>query len=219
MRVALFGGSFDPPHIGHQLACLYVLETHPVDEVWIMPVFRHAFDKRSAPFAHRVAMCQRMAAALGPRVRVSTVEEQLGGPSYTLVTVQALQKQHPEHAFALVIGSDLVRERERWFNFPELAQRVPFIVLGRSGGVGTRPSPHDAAVAGTDSVSTAAVVPTDLRHAEPVELPAVSSTEVRARLAAASHTGQLPTGWVPRSVLAYIQEQRLYLGSEPPGNR
>ena len=141
------------------------------------------------------------------------------GKMWGVVTVQALQKQHPEHAFALVIGSDLVRERERWFNFPELAQRVPFIVLGRSGGVGTRPSPHDAAVAGTDSVSTAAVVPTDLRHAEPVDLPAVSSTEVRARLAAASNTGQLPTGWVPRSVLAYIQEQRLYLGSEPPGNR
>ncbi len=191
MRVALFGGSFDPPHVGHQLACLYVLLTYPVDEVWMIPVFRHAFDKRSAPFFHRVAMCERAAAAIGPAVRVSTIEQELAGPSYTLLTVRALKERHPEHDFALVIGADLIKERERWYGWPELAQLVPFLVLAR-GGVqreeGARPAAGDQL------------------HEEGIELPEVCSTAVRARL----HAGKLPHGWVARGVLSYIREHGLY---------
>lgn len=191
LRVALFGGSFDPPHVGHQLACLYVLLTHPVDQVWMVPVFRHAFDKRSIDYAHRVAMCERAAAAIGPAVRVSTIEEELGGQSYTLLTVRALQKKYPEHEFSLVIGADLIKERERWYGWPELAQLVPFIVLGR-GGVRSELRPLPPA--------------RDHLHAEGVELPEVCSTAVRARL----REGRLPEGWVARDVLAYIREHGLY---------
>ena len=68
MRVALFGGSFNPPHVAHQLAALYVLETAPVDELWFVPAFEHAFGKPLAPFDDRLAMCELAAAALGPRV-------------------------------------------------------------------------------------------------------------------------------------------------------
>ena len=45
MRVALFGGSFNPPHVAHQLVALYVLETQPVDELWLIPCFQHPFEK------------------------------------------------------------------------------------------------------------------------------------------------------------------------------
>ncbi len=195
MRVALFGGSFDPPHVGHQMACLYLLLTYGVDEVWMIPVFRHAFDKRSAPFAHRVAMCQRAAAAVGPRVRVSTIEEELGGQSYTLVTVQALKERFPEHEFALVIGADLIKERERWYGWPVLAALVPFHVLARGGVTATE----------------AAVPPArDLHHPDSVALPEVCSTTMRAQL----RDGQLPHGRVARDVLSYIQEHGLY-GAAP----
>jgi nicotinate-nucleotide adenylyltransferase len=198
MRVALFGGSFDPPHVGHQLACLYVLLTYPVDEVWMVPVFRHAFDKRSAPFVHRVAMCERAAAAIGTAVRVSTIEQELAGPSYTLLTVRALKERHPEHDFALVIGTDLIKERERWYGWPELAQLVPFLVLGRGGVArekGALPTPGQPYGQ-----------PHDQLHEEGIELPEVCSTAVRARLG----EGKLPHGWVARAVLSYIREQGLY---------
>ena len=191
MRVALFGGSFDPPHVGHQMACLYLLLTYAVEEVWMIPVFRHAFDKRSAPFAHRVAMCERAAAAVGPAVRVCTIEAELTGQSYTLLTVRALMARHPEHDFALVIGADLIKERERWYGWPELAELVPFLVLAR-GGV----------AAGESAVPPAH----DRFHADSVALPEVCSTAVRARLGA----GKRPEGWVARDVLAYIQEHNLY---------
>ena len=232
MRVALFGGSFDPPHVGHQLACLYVLLTYPVDEVWMIPVFRHAFDKRWAPFAHRVAMCERAAAAIGPAVRVSTIEQELAGPSYTLLTVRALKERHPEHDFALVIGADLIKERERWYGWPELAQLVPFLVL-RRGGVarekvalpaGDQPQdqlydqPHDQPHGQPHGQLHGQLhdplhgQPHDQLHEESIELPEVCSTAVRARLG----QGKLPHGWVARAVLSYIREQGLYRATEPP---
>ena len=73
MRVAIFGGSFNPPHLAHQMAALYVLETAAIDELWIVPAFQHPFGKVLAPFAHRLEMCELAAAALGPRVKVSAV--------------------------------------------------------------------------------------------------------------------------------------------------
>src|SRR5262245_57757657 len=129
MRIALFGGSFDPPHIGHQMACLYVLETYEIDELWMVPCFVHPFDKRMLPFAHRAAMCRLLAEPLGPRVRVSHVEEELSGPSFTLTTVQTLSARHPEHEFFLIISADLLREREHWHGTAKLLSLMHFIVL------------------------------------------------------------------------------------------
>lgn len=195
MRVALFGGSFDPPHVGHQLASLYVLETFPVDELWLVPVFRHAFDKRLTPYQHRLAMCDRLAQSLGTRARVSSVEEELGGPSYTLHMVRRLQHKHPDIEFSLVIGSDLIKERERWFGWHELSSRLPFLVLHRGGSDSSaRPDPPAC----------------DIFHHEQLILPEVSSTAVRAALS----QGNCPTGWISRSVLSYIEDHSLYLAKE-----
>lgn len=190
MVIALFGGSFDPPHIGHQMACLYVLETHQVDELWMIPCYRHPFEKRMAPFAHRVAMCKLTAEALSPRVRVSTIEEELSGPSYTLTTVQALCARYKEHQFRLVIGADLLQERERWYGAAELMNTTSFIVIGRSGNALGSLRPER-----------------DLHHSQALELPAVSSTQVRSHLAA----GQKPRAWLPRRVLSYIDQHELYM--------
>lgn len=155
MRVALFGGSFNPPHVGHQLVALYVLETEPVDELWLVPCWKHPFAKELAPFAHRLRMCELAAAALGRRVRVSDVEGRLGGDkSRTLLTVKALQASHTDDDFALVIGADLEPELESWYGADELRRSVRLIVVGRGG------------FAGGSSVA----------------MPALSSTEVRGHL-------------------------------------
>jgi nicotinate-nucleotide adenylyltransferase len=188
VRVALFGGSFNPPHVGHELAALYVLETAPVDELWFVPAFKHAFEKTLLPFEDRHQMCELAAAALGPRARVSDVERDLGGESRTLRTVRALQAQHPSHEFALVIGADLVGEVGSWYGAEELRRDVPFIVVGRSGAA--------RASAG---------------GAPAVEMPAVSSTEIRRALAA----GEPVTGLVSRPILAYIYARDLFGARKP----
>jgi nicotinate-nucleotide adenylyltransferase len=188
MRVALFGGSFNPPHVAHQLAALWVLETAPVDELWFVPAFEHAFGKPLAGFEDRLAMCELAAAALGPRARVSDVERAIGGRSLTLQTVRRLAELHPAHAFSLVIGSDLTGDVASWYGGDELARTIPFIVVSRSGGVG-RPAGAEVATA-----------------ASPVVMPDVSSTAVRAALAA----GKPADGLVPRTVLDYIYRKGLY---------
>ncbi|HEY6038658.1 MAG TPA: hypothetical protein VIV58_30455, partial [Kofleriaceae bacterium] len=76
-RIALFGGSFNPPHVAHQLVALYVLETQPVDELWFVPTFVHPFHKQLVPYEDRLAMCELAAAPLGPRVKVSRAEQEL----------------------------------------------------------------------------------------------------------------------------------------------
>jgi nicotinate-nucleotide adenylyltransferase len=155
MRVAFFGGSFNPPHVVHQLVSLYVLETAAVDELWLVPCWKHPFDKALAPYEHRLRMCELAAAALGPRARASDVEGRLGGESRTLLTIKALRAEHPEHAFSLVVGADLDPELPSWYGAEELLRTVPRIVIGRGGFAG-----------GGGLV-----------------MPAVSSTEVRAWLA------------------------------------
>jgi nicotinate-nucleotide adenylyltransferase len=178
MRVAFFGGSFNPPHVAHQLVALYVLETAPVDELWLVPCWKHPFDKALAPYAHRLRMCELAAAALGPRVRACDIEGRLGGESRTLLTIKALRAEHPEHEISLVVGADIEPELPMWYGADELLRTVPRIVVGRGGFGG------GAAVA----------------------MPAVSSTEVRARLA----RGEPVDALLPRQVAAYIASQGLY---------
>src|SRR5258706_449186 len=140
----------------------------------MVPTSKHPFDKPLAPFDDRVVMCARAARVFGGRVVVSRVEEELGGESYTLRLVKTLATRRPDDQLALVIGADLLEERARWHGWPELERLVPFIVVGRAG----------VAPAG-----------------EGVALPAVSSPEVRAGLAAGHRVAGLldPGGGASRS--------------------
>lgn len=176
MRIAFFGGSFNPPHVAHQLVALYVLETASVDELWFVPAFQHAFDKPLEPFADRHRMCELAVEALGPRARVSDIEARIGGPSRTLKTIERLLLDHPDDQFSMVVGSDLVSEIDGWYGADTLRQLVSFTVVGRAGG--------DAAIA----------------------MPAISSTQIRALLAA----GGDATALVPKTVLDYITSRGLY---------
>jgi nicotinate-nucleotide adenylyltransferase len=178
MRVAFFGGSFNPPHVAHQLVSLYVLETAGVDELWLVPCRKHPFDKMLAPYQHRLRMCELAAAALGPRVRVSDVEGRLGGESRTLMTIKALRSEHPGSEFLLVVGADIEPELPLWYGADELLRDVQRIVVGRGG----------------------------FSSGSAIAMPALSSTEVRARLA----RGQSIDGMLPRSVEDYVRKHALY---------
>jgi len=182
-RVALFGGSFNPPHMGHVLAVAYVLGVGLVDRVLVVPVFEHALGKQLVPFPHRLEMSRRAFGWL-PGVEVSTIEEQLGAPSRTLRTIEALERQHPDWALRLLVGSDITGEIQKWHAFDEIARRAPPLVLERAGartGVG------------------------------PGVLPEVSSSDVRARLAQndAAAAAEL-AALVPRAVLEYARQHALY---------
>jgi nicotinate-nucleotide adenylyltransferase len=179
-RVALFGGSFNPPHLAHQMACLAVLSTQRADQVWLMPCFKHVFNKPLLPFADRVGMCNALASTFAPGlVSVTEVERDLGEQSRTLITVEHLLQRHPELEFALIIGTDILGESSKWYRFAELRQRVPFIVVGRAGYEG--------------------------QEGDALVLPNISSSEVRRRL----HAGEPVDHLLPAGVLAYLKEHDL----------
>jgi nicotinate-nucleotide adenylyltransferase len=186
MNVALFGGSFDPPHVGHVLAVSYALSTGPFDLLLVVPVLAHAFGKHLALYEHRVAMTELAMSDL-PRAAVSTAEETLGAPSRTLRTVQHLIEIHPDWKLRLVIGADVHLQRHEWLGYDEIEKLAPPFVLGRSG-VDNAQAP------------------------EPV-LPAVSSTTVRELLLATAgdrrENAEL-SRLVPRRVLDYVEEHGLY---------
>lgn len=182
-RIAIFGGAFDPPHLGHQAVCLYLLALEAVDEVWWVPSVVHAFGKRTAPFEHRVAMCRLAVRHFeAERVSVSTVEQSLPSPQHTVDTISHLQERYPEDQFCVVIGSDNLDDLARWKEVERLQALAPFLVVPRAGYT-DRP---DEAV-----------------------LPRVASRELRARLARGEQTAPL----LDREVALYIEANRLYKGA------
>lgn len=187
-QVAVFGGSFDPPHVGHVLAVKYLVSIGAVDEVTIVPVFEHAFHKPLTAFDVRLRLVE-LAFAGENGVNVSSIERELPRPNYTLNTVRALAKQRPDVQLRLVVGADVLFDIDRWHRFDELIELAPLLVLGRSGV--SHPSAPVAV------------------------LPAVSSSEIRDRLA---QQGSSPSTdndamlrrLVPKLVLDHIFEQGLY---------
>jgi nicotinate-nucleotide adenylyltransferase len=179
-RIALIGGSFNPPHVAHGMMAYWLLSADQADQVWLIPCFEHPLGKELAPFEHRYQMC-RILCQLFPQDTVvpSRVEQELGGNSRTLHTIQHLLEEMPEHRFSLVVGSDILQEKEAWYRFNDIERLVPLLVVGRSG--------YPAADEG------------------PV-LPDISSSMIRHKL----QRGDSVTAFLPAGVLAYIREHGLY---------
>lgn len=188
--VALFGGTFDPPHAAHLLAATYVLAAAPVEALWVLPVAHHPLGKAPVcDFATRITLCKQAFSVLGGRVVVGDAEARSSGR--TLDLLQLLASEHPGYRFRLVIGSDILAERDRWHRFDEVLRLAPPIVLQRPG------YPVEAAFAA---------------HSLPAVLPDLSSSALRARLAA----GEDARGYAPLLVAQLIAERGLYRAVERP---
>ena len=185
-RIALFGGSFNPPHVGHVMVASWILATDRADEVWLMPAAHHAFAKPLAPFEARVAMLRAGFAALGKFVSVSEIENERAGPSFTIDTVEILRARFPAHRFSLVVGTDVLVDSPKWKEWDRLLTLVELLPVRRAGCPGSEPDPAPAN-------------PTPL-------FPDVSSTLVRERLA----RGETVEGLVPAGALAEIRARSLY---------
>lgn len=179
----IYGGSFNPPHMGHQLACLYGLESLLADALWVVPVYQHPFGKDLVDFEHRVKMCELMTEPLGKRASVNTIEKELQSPVRTFELFTALKQKYPQKSFAMLMGSDLLAERERWYRFEDLQNLVKIVVVGR-GGFEADPS----------------------QEAFDVELPKVSSRDIRERLG----LGSSIRGLVPATIQDYLLRSALY---------
>ncbi len=187
--VAVLGGAFDPPHLGHVVIAATVLSQTDAAEVVVVPSYRHPFAKRMAPYDDRLAMCDSAFSLFGTRVRVSRVEEEIARArtsSFTVDTLDALADAHPGVHLRLVLGADAAAEREKWHAFDRIEASYPPILVARAGFA----TPADV---------VALTAPPD-----------ISSTEIRRALAA----GATAIPGLPRAVRAIAEERDLYGASE-----
>ena len=191
MRIGLYGGSYNPIHIGHTSLAQSLVEQGLVDEVWLLvsPLnpLKQDTQNEFADYADRLRMAE-LATKDCKSICVSDYENHLPRPSYMINTLRSLASDFPQHSFCLVIGADNWESFHRWYKADEIIANYTILVYNRPG------YPLDEA----NLPSSVKVVNTPLYD--------ISSTQIREAL----RQGKRPTQFVAPEVLDYIQEHGLY---------
>ena len=197
MRIGIFGGSFNPIHLGHTALAAYICEQGLVDEVWLMVSPQNPLkqDLTLLDENERLAMA-RLAVAPYPMLRACDFEFTLPRPSYTYHTLQALRTAYPDHEFSLIIGEDNWNNFHRWYRGDDIVRETPIIVYPRSSENSEHSEP-------TKELSTFNFQLSILE--DPPLLP-YSSTEIRHRIA----TGQDASHMLHPDIAKYITEKHHY---------
>ncbi|MEA1891342.1 MAG: nicotinate (nicotinamide) nucleotide adenylyltransferase [Campylobacterota bacterium] len=129
--IALFGGSFDPPHIAHEMIVNALLRTKEIDKVIVMPTFLNPFKSSSvAPAEHRLKWLRKIFSDFD-NVEISDFEVSMGKKIATIESVKHLLKSYQK--IYLVIGADNLSTLHKWHEFDRLKELVTFIVASREG--------------------------------------------------------------------------------------
>lgn len=194
MRLGIFGGTFDPPHIGHLIVAQDAMAALGLDGVIFVPAAQppHKLDESIAPPAVRLAMV-RAAIAGTDGFEVDDVELRRKGPSWSVDTLREFRKRLPDADLHLLIGSDQFAEFDTWREPAEIRRLARLVVLAREG-----------TATAAEGVRVVRVTRID-----------VSSTDVRNRVA----EGKPIRFLVPDAVAALIRLHGLYgAGSAVPGS-
>jgi nicotinate-nucleotide adenylyltransferase len=134
-RVGLFGGSFDPVHLGHLILAEAALEELRLDRIVFIPAAVSPFKTERPPSASNDQRLLMLRKATAEESRFSVDERELhrSGPSYTIDTVRELLGDHPGVRFIYLIGADNLKELPKWHEIEELKNLVDFAVLDRGG--------------------------------------------------------------------------------------
>jgi len=199
MRIGIFGGTFDPPHLGHLLLAERCREAASLDEIWFLPSYvpPHKTEGRIARFEHRCDMVA-LATTGQPAFRVEPMEKELPPPSYTVHTLEELRIRHPAHEFVLVIGGDSLNDLPTWFQPQKLLELAEIVAVARPG-IPTRSAAE---------LAEALKIPTESIRLTMAECPLidVSSRDLRQRVL----RGKMIRFAVPRAVEEFIRERKLY---------
>ena len=199
-KVALLGGAFDPPHIGHIRIAEFVLNTSKTfDEVWIAPCARHMYGKQMEDAEHRLKMCE-LATRHDGRIKVFDyeIQNELAGETYHFVK-RLLEEPYAKHKydFSIIIGQDNANTFDKWVNYEDLVKMIRFVVVSRSG------TDRDPAVDWY-------LDPPHIYLYGGDEIPNISSTDIRLWLCEGEDLPGLCHDGLDPKVYAYIQQHRLY---------
>lgn len=188
-RVGVFGGTFDPPHVGHLVTAINVRHELELDEVLLVVAhepWQKVGTRELSSSEDRLAMVRAAVEGL-PGVRASDIELRRGGPSYTADTLAALDQENPGTTWFTVLGADAAAGIDTWERPVDVAARSTLVVVDRPGVATPLPSGYDW---------------------QRVEVPhlEVSSTDLRRRV----RDGRPLEFLVPEPVLTVIRDRGLY---------
>lgn len=131
-RIGVFGGTFDPLHVGHRIVAIDVVEGLSLDRLVIVPAARPPHRATTLPGDVRLALTRR-AFAENPRVEVSDIEFRREGPSYTVGTLERIGAAHPGDRLFLVMGSDQYEGLSDWRRPDRIVELAELAVMRRAG--------------------------------------------------------------------------------------
>lgn len=183
MKIGIYGGAFNPPHQGHievaELASQYL------DEVWIMPCYKHNYGKNMLNGHHRLNMCNLTFNHNKIKVSNFEIENNISGGTYVLANIL---KNKYNHSFYFIIGQDNANEIHKWLNYNKLINEFPFIVIMRylddSNDLWYKKDPH-------------IYIKTKITN--------ISSTEIRNNI-----QDNIKPNHINNSVFKYIEDNNLY---------
>lgn len=134
MRIGIFGGTFDPIHMGHLILAEQCRQQAKLDRVWFLPA-AHPPHKSEYPVTRFEQRCEmiELATAGHPAFRIERLEKELPAPSYTAKTLAELHRRHPEDEFFLLMGSDGLPDLPGWFEPRQVIEHAGLIIVPRPG--------------------------------------------------------------------------------------
>jgi nicotinate-nucleotide adenylyltransferase len=196
-RIGVFGGTFDPPHVGHLILAEVARDSLDLESVlWVIAADPpHKQGLSITPVTHRLKMVE-LAAADHPAFRVSTVDIERPGPHYSVDMLKILSGQYPGHELVFIIGGDSLADLPRWHQPRDLIEIAELAVLNRPAASFDWPTLESAIPGLRDRVV--------VLHGPQI---AVSGIDLRRRLRQRQSVRYL----VPDPVISYIRANNLYL--------
>ena len=190
-KIGIFGGSFNPIHVGHALIASYVVENSELDSLWLMVSPQNPLKEGKGMMSdyHRLRMSELVSRRL-QNVITSAFEFDLPKPSYTIDTLNALQEKFPDDEFYLVIGADNWCLFDKWKAGDEIIEKYHILIYPRRGYEINIPEQYSSKVSIVDA-----------------PLIEISSTQIRERLSQMKDI----TFYVPEDVEKYIVMNKLYM--------
>jgi nicotinate-nucleotide adenylyltransferase len=200
MRIGVFGGTFDPVHLGHLILAEQCREQARLEQVWFVPSARppHKPDLAITSFDRRADMLQ-LALAGQPTFRVEPLERDRPGPSFTADTLDELHRRDPAAELFLLLGSDCLPDLPSWHEPQRIVERATLLMVARPGF----PVWTSNQVAETIGLANVDRVRMLMITMPPI---GISSRDLRQRAA----EGRSLLYQVPRAVEVYIKEKGLY---------
>ena len=200
-RVGLFGGTFDPPHVGHLILASEAGSQLELNRVlWtVTPDPPHKLDQSITPLEHRLAMV-KLAIQDNPSFELSEIELERPGPHYTVDTIKLLARQNPNAEIVPIIGGDSLHDLPTWHKPQEILYAAHWVGVMRRPGEETNLQALERELPGITSKV----------HYVDAPLLEIASSEIRDRVA----TGKPFRYYLPAPVFEYIEQHHLYHQSE-----